>query len=64
LSRVAQPTLILHGDADAFVPLQSSQWLAQTLPHAELVVLPGVGHVPTLTRPHAVAQGILRFFGR
>ncbi len=64
VSRIAQPTLILHGEADALVPLQSAQWLAQTLPNAHLVILPGAGHVPTLTRPHAVAQEIQRFFNR
>ena len=63
LGRVTQPTLILHGEADALVPLRSAHWLAQTLPNAKLTILPGAGHVPTLTRHHEVAQEIRRFFG-
>lgn len=61
LSRVAQPTLILHGDADRIVPMAAAHWLANTLPQAQLTVLPGAGHVPTLTQPAAVAAAIARF---
>ena len=63
LNRITQPTLILHGEADSLVPLSSAQWLAQTLPAAKLVTLPGAGHVPTMTQPQTVAQEIMRFFG-
>jgi pimeloyl-ACP methyl ester carboxylesterase len=63
LGHIVHPTLILQGEADRLVPLASAQWLAQTLPNAKLVTLPGAGHVPTLTQPQAVAQEIMRFFG-
>ena len=58
LGRLTQPTLIIHGDQDDLVSLESSQWLAKTLPNARLSVLRGAGHVPTVTRPEAVAQEI------
>ena len=61
LGRISQRTLILHGDADKLVPVESAHWLAKTLPNAKLVVLSGAGHVPTMTRPREVAQEILRF---
>jgi pimeloyl-ACP methyl ester carboxylesterase len=61
VSCIGQPTLILHGDADKLVSLESANWLAQTLPNAQLVVLSGAGHVPTMTRPYVVAQEIMRF---
>jgi len=35
LSRITQPTLILHGDADRLVPLQSAHWLEKTLSDAK-----------------------------
>jgi pimeloyl-[acyl-carrier protein] methyl ester esterase len=63
LGRITQPTLILHGDADAIAPLESSLWLAEALPNARLVVLNGAGHVPIMTRPHEVAREIRSFFG-
>ena len=62
LPQITQPALILHGEADALVPLAAARWLAETLPQAELVTLPGAGHVPTLTRPQEVASEIERFF--
>ena len=63
LPRITQPTLVIHGDADPILPLASSEWLAATLPHAQLTILHGAGHVPIMTRPHAVAQAITDFFG-
>ena len=58
---VAAPTLILHGDADGIVPLASSERLATVIPHAQLEVLPGAGHVPTMSRPLEVASAIEAF---
>ena len=44
LSRIATPTLIIHGDADTTVPIEFSQSLANAIPHAEWVVLKGKAH--------------------
>jgi pimeloyl-ACP methyl ester carboxylesterase len=63
LGRVTQPTLIIHGDRDAIVTLESSQWLAKTLPNARLCVISGAGHVPTVTRPAEIVRQIQAFFG-
>jgi pimeloyl-ACP methyl ester carboxylesterase len=57
------PTLILHGRADAIVPIQVSRELVELLPDAELLELEGSGHVPTMTRPTDVVDAILRQFG-
>jgi pimeloyl-ACP methyl ester carboxylesterase len=62
LSRLKQPTLVLHGDADTLVSLESAQWLAGTLPNAELVLLNGAGHIPSMTRPNEVAREITSYF--
>lgn len=56
------PTLILHGTADAIVPIEGSRQLAELLPDAELVEFEGSGHVPTMTRPNDVVDAILRRF--
>jgi sigma-B regulation protein RsbQ len=63
VTRIAQPTLIVHGDGDALVPLAAAQWLAAAMPNAHLHVVHGAGHVPTVTRPAEVAAAINRFFG-
>ncbi|MBP6850131.1 MAG: alpha/beta hydrolase [Rhodoferax sp.] len=49
------PALLVHGDQDRIVPVQSSRELAAHLPRAELHVLPGLGHVPICTAPAQVA---------
>lgn len=63
IARVRQPTLVLHGELDKIVPLDRARELAAALAHAELTVLPGAGHVPTLTQPANVA-GAMRAFMR
>ena len=63
LHRISQPTLIIHGEADVLVSVEDARRLAKTIPNAKLKVLPGAGHVPTMTRPFEVAREITRFFG-
>ncbi len=62
LHRITQRTLILHGEADAVVPVEDAHRLATTLPNAKLAVLKGAGHVPTMTYPLDVAREIASFF--
>jgi pimeloyl-ACP methyl ester carboxylesterase len=57
------PVLIVHGTADAIVPIAGSRELAALLPDVELIELDGVGHVPTMTRPDEVVAAIQRRFG-
>jgi pimeloyl-ACP methyl ester carboxylesterase len=63
LSRISQPTLLLHGEADAIVSVKEARHLSEILPNAKLSILPGAGHVPTLTRPQEIADEIMSFFG-
>jgi pimeloyl-ACP methyl ester carboxylesterase len=60
---IAVPTLIVHGTADAIVPIDVSRALAGRLPDVELLELDGIGHVPTMTRPDEVVAAIRRRFG-
>jgi pimeloyl-ACP methyl ester carboxylesterase len=63
-AQIHVPTLILHGTADAIVPIEESRRLAERLPDAELVEFEGSGHVPPMTRPDEVVEAILRRFSR
>jgi len=45
LTQIKAPTLILHGDQDPIFPIDHSEALKQAIPHAELVIIPGMGHV-------------------
>jgi pimeloyl-ACP methyl ester carboxylesterase len=44
-TRIMAPTLILHGDADRVVDPRNAQLLADRIPHARVVLLPGLGHL-------------------
>lgn len=46
---IRQPTLLIHGAHDPLMPLAAAQWLAATLPQAQLAVLPDAGHAPFLS---------------
>lgn len=60
LPSIDVPAVVVHGDADQIVPVEHGRVLAERLPDAELLVLSGIGHVPTLTRPLEVAAAIER----
>jgi pimeloyl-ACP methyl ester carboxylesterase len=62
VNRIHQPTLILHGTDDTIQPMQASEWLATQIPQSQLHLLPGVGHVPTVTRPQDVVRTINEYF--
>jgi pimeloyl-ACP methyl ester carboxylesterase len=47
-------TLVVCGDRDLLTPLHNSQVMADALPDAELLVVPGAGHMVMLERPDVV----------
>jgi len=44
LAGVTAPTVVIHGEADPLVPLAGGRDTAASIPGAELVVIPGMGH--------------------
>lgn len=56
------PTLLLWGDRDTAVLPESAQHIRQAAPHAELVILPGIGHLPQEEAPEQFHSVVLRFF--
>jgi pimeloyl-ACP methyl ester carboxylesterase len=46
LKKIKAPTLILWGGRDRLLPPALGERLAREIPHARLVVFPGLGHVP------------------
>jgi len=61
LSRLTQPTLVLHGALDTLTPPAAGTWLAETLPAAQHVEFPRAAHAPHLSHREAVAAAIGRF---
>lgn len=55
------PTLVMTGDADKLVPPANSDILAERIPGARKVVIPGGSHVFFTERPAEASAPILRF---
>jgi pimeloyl-ACP methyl ester carboxylesterase len=58
------PVLVISGDEDHVIPVEHSYHLVQELPHAELVIIPGSGHVALLESSEAVNDVLLPFIRR
>jgi pimeloyl-ACP methyl ester carboxylesterase len=61
---LSTPSLIVWGDYDRAVPLQSAPALRERLLRSELVVLRGIGHRPAEETPAAVAHLISEWLQR
>ena len=55
------PVVVVHGDADALIPVERGREMKANLPAARYVELPGVGHLPMMENPEGLAEA-LRFF--
>jgi len=60
---ITQPTLIIWGEHDTFIPPADAERLAEDLPDARIQWIPEAGHVPHIERPIPVAAAILGFLG-
>lgn len=58
------PALVVWGAEDSIIPLAWGQRLAQALPEAELVTIPGSGHFPQEDAPQAVVAPMAAFLCR
>lgn len=61
LPRLSVPMLLIHGDADAAVPLSGVEHVAAMMPGATVEALPGLGHLAHEEDPALVAKRILAF---
>ncbi|MFI6056302.1 alpha/beta fold hydrolase [Streptomyces violascens] len=65
LGEIAQPALVVHGEADLPVPLPLGRMLRDRLPGAVgLAVIPAAGHTPGLTHPAEVNASLAAFLRR
>ncbi len=61
LTAVDVPALVVCGADDKMTPLKYSQFLAESLPHARLEVIPHAGHMVMLEHPQALADALQAF---
>ena len=58
------PATVLYGSADHLSPLAAHEDMAESLPNAELEVVPACGHLIPLEEPSAVATSLRRLIAR
>jgi pimeloyl-ACP methyl ester carboxylesterase len=61
LAGVQAPTLLLWGEKDGMIPIRNAADYLRDLPHATLVRLPGLGHVPFEEDPATSLAPVERF---
>ena len=58
---LATPTLIVWGANDRVLIPASADILHKLMPHSQVLMMPGIGHLPMLERPQPSAEDYLRF---
>jgi 3-oxoadipate enol-lactonase len=56
LSKLAMPTLVIHGTADEILPVQNGRLVASHIPGSHLEILEDVGHLFFWERPDRAAE--------
>jgi pimeloyl-ACP methyl ester carboxylesterase len=61
LSYVDVPTLVIGGEQDRFTPVWLSRRMAEAIPKAEFMLVPGGSHTAPLEKPDLIASKVERF---
>lgn len=61
LAGIASPALILWGDEDRLIPVAAGEWMDQNLPKSQMIVYPGIGHLPQEEAPEATIADVRKW---
>ena len=64
LADIRLPVAIVQSEHDEFIKPEHAEYLARSIPNAELVILPGVSHFAPLQRPEQFNSAMLAFLGK
>lgn len=59
-----RPTLVVHGTDDLIVPVANADSLTEAIPHAEVVLVPGAGHILMTDAKQELVDAMLDFLER
>lgn len=54
------PVVLVHGDADALIPIDRAREIKAAIPAAHLVEISGAGHMPMMESPQKTAEALKR----
>ena len=58
---MATPTLIVWGEKDRAINVATASVLHKLMPNSQVIIMPGIGHLPMMERPQQSAEDYLRF---
>ena len=61
LGKIKVPVLIIAGEKDTFTPPALSQYMAESIPNAELLMVKGGSHVAPIEQPDLINERVTRF---
>jgi pimeloyl-ACP methyl ester carboxylesterase len=64
LAKISVPVVIVQSEHDEFIKREHAEYLARSIPNAELVVLNGVSHFAPLQRPEQFSSAMLAFMNK
>lgn len=64
LPSIAEPTLILVGDADAITPPKVAQTMREAIPRSQIAIIHGAGHMAIMEQPEQVNRAMRDFLAR
>ena len=64
LANIRVPVVIVQSEHDEFIKPEHAQYLARSVPGAELILLPGVSHFAPLQRPEQFNSVMRAFLGK
>jgi pimeloyl-ACP methyl ester carboxylesterase len=64
LAQISVPVAIVQSEHDEFIKREHAEYLARSIPHAELIELPSVSHFAPLQRPEQFNIVMLAFLGK
>ena len=63
-NKISAPTLVIHGEEDNLIKVESSKYFEENIPEVEVKIYEGIGHLPMYEDPQRTSKDIKDFLNR
>ena len=63
-NQISAPTLVIHGEEDNLIKVESSKYFEENIPEVEVKIYEGIGHLPMYEDPQRTSKDIKDFLNR
>ena len=60
-NQISAPTLVIHGEEDNLIKVESSKYFEENIPKVEVKIYSNIGHLPMYEDPERTAKDIRSF---